>query len=73
MVPSEEEDRFIGAAIGRLMNGHPDVPGDRVADIATSVRRRFADARIRSFVPLFVERRTKEELAHLAGATSNSA
>jgi hypothetical protein len=68
----EEEDRLIGAAIDRLMTGHPDVPEHTVHDIVASVRRRFADARIRDFVPLFVERRTKEELAYLAGATSNS-
>ncbi|WP_319450361.1 MULTISPECIES: three-helix bundle dimerization domain-containing protein [unclassified Mycobacterium] len=73
MVNSEEEDRLIGAAIGRLTNGHPDVPVGTVHDIATSVGQRFADAPIRSFVPLLVERRTKEELAYLTDATSNSA
>jgi len=67
----EEEDRLIGAAVDRLMKDHPDVPEHAVHDIVASVRRQFADARIRDFVPLFVERRTKEELAHLAGATSN--
>ena len=69
----EEEDRLIGAAIDRLRMGHPDVPEQAVHEIVASVRQRFADARIRDFVPLFVERRTKEELAHLAGAPSNSA
>jgi len=69
----EEEDRLIGAAIDRLVMDHPDVPEHAVHDIVASVRRQFADARIRDFVPLFVERRTKEELALLAGATSNPA
>jgi hypothetical protein len=69
----EEEDRLIGAAIDRLKIVHPDVPEHTLYDIVASVRRRFADARIRDFVPLFVERRTKEELAHLASTTSNPA
>jgi hypothetical protein len=68
-----EEDRLIEAAIGRLVTGHPDVPEHIVHDIVGSVRHRFADARIRDFIPLFVERRTKEELAYISGAAPNPA
>ncbi len=37
-----------------------------------SVLHRFDDAPIRDFVPLFVERHTKEKLANLAGADGAS-
>jgi hypothetical protein len=43
VVPSEDEDRLIGAAIGRLMNGHPDVPGDTVQAQAASTATLLAE------------------------------
>jgi hypothetical protein len=41
-------------------------------DTVGSVLQRFDEAPIRDFVPLFVERHTKEKLANLAGAEGAS-
>jgi hypothetical protein len=67
MVISAEEDRQIGQVLDRLITGFPDVPADTVHKIVGAVRQRFDRAKIRDFVPLFVERHTKEKLADLAG------
>jgi hypothetical protein len=61
---------LIGQVVDRLLAGSPHVPADTVHEIVGSVHHRFADAPIRDFVPLFVERHTKEKLANLAGAAA---
>ncbi len=71
----EEEDRLIGAATERLVTCFPGVPESVLLDIVGSVRRSFDTASIRDFVPLFVERKTKEQLEALVsvGASSREA
>ncbi|CAN5731172.1 hypothetical protein BH09ACT8_BH09ACT8_58530 [soil metagenome] len=71
MVVSAEEDRLIGQAVDRLLAGFPQVSQDTVHEMVGSVHHQFDDAPIRDFVPLFVERHTKEKLANLAGAASH--
>lgn len=71
MVVSAEEDRLIGQVVDRLLAGFPQVPQDTVHEMVGSSHHRFDDAPIRDFVPLFVERHTKEKLASLAGAASH--
>jgi hypothetical protein len=66
MVVSVEEDRLIEQVVDRLKAGFPQVPHDTVHEIVGSIHHRFDDAKIRDFVPLFVERHTKEKLATLA-------
>lgn len=73
MVVSAEEDRLIGQVVDRLLAGFPQVPQDTVHEMVGSVHHRFDDAPIRDFVPLFVERHTKEKLANLAGVASHPA
>lgn len=68
MVGTAEEDRLIGCVTDRLVAGFPLVPADTVHDAVRSAHHQFDSATIRDFVPLFVERQTKEQLAHLAGA-----
>ncbi|MGB5112603.1 MAG: hypothetical protein WBO08_13690 [Mycobacterium sp.] len=63
-----EEDRLIGQVVDRLLAQFPQVPPATVEDTVGSVHHRFDDAPIRDFVPLFVERHTKDKLANLAGA-----
>lgn len=72
MVVSAEEDRLIGQVVDRLLAGFPHVPQDTVHELVGSVHHRFDNAPIRDFVPLFVERHTKEKLANLAGAASHT-
>lgn len=71
MVVSAEEDRLIGQVVNRLVEGFPQVPQDTVHEIVGSIHHRFDEATIRDFVPLFVERHTKEKLASLAGTASH--
>jgi hypothetical protein len=61
----DEEDRLIGHVFDRLRHRYPDVPEDSVHEIVDSARRRFDQAPIRDFVPLLVERHTKQELETL--------
>lgn len=67
---SAEEDRLIGQVADRLRAGFPEVPADTVHEMVGTMHHRFDQAKIRDFVPLFVERHTKEKLAHLAGAAT---
>ncbi|HVQ53026.1 MAG TPA: hypothetical protein VMS92_23570 [Mycobacterium sp.] len=73
MVVSAEEDRLIGQVVDRLLAGFPQVPQDTVHEIVGSIHHRFDDAKIRDFVPLFVERHTKEKLATLDGPATHPA
>ena len=65
MIGPAEEDRLIGQVFDRLRRRYPDVPEDSVHEIVDSARRRFDQAPIRDFVPLFVERHTKQKLETL--------
>lgn len=66
MVVTAEEHRMIGQVVDRLLNQFPQVPPATVQDAVGSVHHQFDDAPIRDFVPLFVERHTKVELAKLS-------
>lgn len=67
MVVTGEEDRLIGQVVDRLLTEFPQVPPATVQHTVGSVHHRFDNAPIRDFVPLFVERHTKVELAKLSG------
>jgi hypothetical protein len=67
MLVGSKEDRQIGQIIGRLLAGFPLVPQD---NIVGSVRDRFDGAPIRDFIPLFVERHSKDELTARSAITA---
>lgn len=67
---SAEEDRLIGQVVDRLRAGFPQVPVATVHEMVATMHHRFDQAKIRDFVPLFVERHTKDKLAHLVGAAT---
>ncbi|MBU8820820.1 hypothetical protein KL864_33695 [Mycolicibacterium goodii] len=69
VVVTDDEDRLIEQVVVRLLAGFPQVPHGTVHDIVGSAHHRFDGASIRDFVPLCVERHTKEKL--LAGRTSS--
>ena len=73
MVATVEEDRLIEQMVDRLVAQFPQVPPATVQDTVGAARHRFDAAPIRDFVPLFVERHTKEKLADLAGAATHRA
>ena len=57
-----EEERAINEIVERLAKRFPQVPPADIADTVSASRPEFADAPIRDFVPLFVERSAKHQL-----------
>ncbi|MEZ0356735.1 three-helix bundle dimerization domain-containing protein [Mycolicibacterium psychrotolerans] len=55
-VERAEEQRQIDQVVSRLTESFPYVPDHIITETVDSTYRRFDDARIREFVPLFVER-----------------
>jgi hypothetical protein len=58
-----EEERAISEIVERLGKRFPQVPPADIADTVSASRPEFADAPIRDFVPLFVERSAKHKLS----------
>ncbi|MFC9994055.1 three-helix bundle dimerization domain-containing protein [Nocardia sp. NPDC127526] len=58
-----DEDTQIRFVIERLTTRHPDVAPGIITALVGHVRESFAGARVRTFVPLLVERRAAEQLA----------
>ncbi|MEC3957919.1 hypothetical protein VMT65_33125 [Nocardia sp. CDC153] len=58
-----DEDTQIQFALERLIQRHPEVPATTVVAIVTSAREALADAPVRNFVPLLIERRANLALA----------
>ena len=55
-VDRAEEQRQIADVVGRLVEQFPYVPDHVITETVDAAYRRFDQARIREFVPLFVER-----------------
>lgn len=55
-----EEQRQIDQVVDRLTELFPYVPDHVISDTVDSAHHRFDGARIREFVPLFVERKCRE-------------
>lgn len=56
----------IQRVVERLKANYPAVPPDTVTTVVHHAHARFDGRPIREFVPLFVERRSGQELAKLA-------
>ena len=65
VVRDTREAAAIGEVVRRLTAAYSDVPADKVAAAVQNALARFELSRIREFVPLFVERRARAELAQL--------
>lgn len=63
---SIHEQRQLDEVIESLTRCYPEVPPGTVADVVNELHTRFAGARVRDFVPLFVERRANTALAELS-------
>jgi hypothetical protein len=57
----------IKRLVDRLRDVYPDVPADTVVTVVHHTHAKFDGHPVRDFVPLFVERGAKEELARLSG------
>jgi hypothetical protein len=64
-VAASGERKVIDQVIGRLTQNNPDVADEEVADIVNASYARFDGRPIRDFVPLFVERDARTQLAQI--------
>ncbi len=60
-VETAHEQRQIDQVVVRLTELFPYVPDHVITETVDSTYHRFDDARIREFVPLFVERHCREQ------------
>ena len=68
MVVIEASERtVIDQVVDRLVQRYPGVPGQQVVDVVNDHYARFDGRPIRDFIPLFVERGARTQLAQLGG------
>jgi hypothetical protein len=65
-VSDSSERTVIDRMVDRLAKRYPSVPGEKVADVVNDCYSRFEGRPIRDYVPLFVERGARAQLARLA-------
>jgi hypothetical protein len=61
------ESTAIQQVVDRLKQSYPCVPPDTVTTVVHQNHARFGGRPVRDFVPLFVERGARQELAKLGG------
>lgn len=61
------EQTIIDLLVDRLAQKYPTVPADKVAEVVKARYARFDDRPIRDYIPLFVERAARSDLAQLSG------
>ena len=61
------EQTIIEQLVDRLAQKFPAVPGEKVAEVVTARYARFNGRPIRDYIPLFVERGARADLAQLSG------
>ena len=62
-VDRAEEQRHLAQVVARLTDEFPYTPDHIIAETVEAAHRRFEGARIREFVPLFVERYCRAQFA----------
>jgi hypothetical protein len=65
MIKALSEQMLVSDIAVRLTRSHPTVPAATIAEVVRDLHLRFDGARVREFVPLFVERRARTALAEL--------
>ncbi|OPX09719.1 hypothetical protein B1790_14790 [Mycobacterium sp. AT1] len=61
------ERAVISQLVDRLMASYPDVSPETVTMVVEHQHAEFDGSRVRDFIPLFVERRARRELATARG------
>lgn len=64
------EDSLIQDVERRMVDRYGDVPAVEVIAMVRQAHSRFADSRVRDFVPLLVERQTRRQLSSMRRASS---
>lgn len=57
----------INEIVDRLTARFPDIPTSTIRDVVTQSYNELADARVRDFVEVLVEKQAKKQLKQLAG------
>jgi hypothetical protein len=57
----------IDEIVDRLTARFPDIPTSTIRDVVTQSYNELADARVRDFVEVLVEKQAKKQLKQLAG------
>ncbi|ULN44785.1 hypothetical protein MI149_29300 (plasmid) [Mycolicibacterium crocinum] len=65
MIKTMDEETQIGHLVARLAAQYPGLPSATVSEVVHELYGRFHGARVREFVPLFVERRARTALDEL--------
>lgn len=65
MTRALDETTQLGEVIERLTLSYPTLPSSTIAEVVDELHARFNGARIREYVPLFVERRAHTALTEL--------
>jgi hypothetical protein len=66
MIKAMSEQALISDIVERLTRSYPTVPLAMIAEVVHDLHVRFDGARVREFVPLFVERHARTALVELA-------
>ena len=61
-----DEQKAIAHIIAQLQNAYEGVPSEAVAKIVNDLHSQYNGAKVRDFVPMFVERHANRTLARLA-------
>ena len=65
MTRALDETTQLGEVVERLALSYPTLPSSTIAEVVDELHARFNGARIREYVPLFVERQAHSALTEL--------
>jgi hypothetical protein len=65
MIKALSEQMLVSDIVVRLTRSYPTVPAATIAEVVRDLHLRFDGARVREFIPLFVERHARTALAEL--------
>ncbi|WP_053693749.1 three-helix bundle dimerization domain-containing protein [Streptomyces sp. WM6372] len=70
--PTPEELAFVRTTVARLKEAYPSVDADTVEATVEAGYDAFRQARVRKYVPILAERRSRRALAAATGSTSDT-
>lgn len=74
VMPNDSELRHVADVVARLGQCYPQISAAEIDCLVQGIYERFANARIREFIPLLVERAAREEIQeHRVEAVSRTA
>jgi hypothetical protein len=59
-----DDDQLITGVVDSLIAAFPELPGPHIRDCVEQICSRFANARVRTYIPILVARQAREALAN---------